>query len=457
MNEELWGFIMKNAYKTYKDTSTNEAKALLAGDGIKKAVIYQDGPDYKMAFSVFTQENKGLMRHFISSDTVSSLCEDITYGEQLFDQVRQMKQNGDLFYRIGSLENPVFYGRLGPNNVEDKSFGFPLFRNNEKYRAGMDLNHYVNRSRGIIQSLSDSVCKKYSSEFRRAGKDGWSVSSRSDLDILYTLDRNADGSFPDLAKPAPAPQSQYDIDRISDVFGIEPENGFYRKGVSFTPILACDRLPAGNLSLFLGGRVSKDSAKRDGAVFLSSPYCFNLRNSTGDVKHDIVIDPMKAMTIVDVSLMLKPRSKQTIARGVFTGGLTEYERKPYPPLKDDTYLYSEADVEGLYSNASGVSSVFRDPCFDFSSNRLSMRDIEAKPSASKGMLRAIYVPDPHLNSSSYRESFSDKAHNYYVSLLTKCGYLEKNGVVQNGWVTDARSAAAGAIDVEPEIQDEIEF
>ena len=117
---------MKKAFKAYQVADANEARNLLAGDGVKKAVIYREGPDYKLAFSVFTKENKGLMRHVISPDTVSELCMDDKYGEQLFRQICQMKKDGNLFYRAGSLENPMYYGRLGPNNTNEDCYNTPL-------------------------------------------------------------------------------------------------------------------------------------------------------------------------------------------------------------------------------------------------------------------------------------------------------------------------------------------
>lgn len=438
---------MKKAFKAYQVADAKEARNLLAGNGVKKAVIYREGPDYKLAFSVFTKENKGLMRHVISPDTVSELCADDKYGEHLFRQICQMKKDGDLFYRAGSLENPMYYGRLGPNNTVEDCYNTPLFRD-EKYPAGMDLNRYVGRSQGLMHRLEDGVCRTFNKNFNsqyhkysigsRYSDYGMGTKDSAKMNILYTFDRNADGSLPDLSKPVQAPISQYEIDRVADVFGIEPVDGVYTKGVSFTPIIALDRLPTGTLSRFLGGHISKNEAEnRDGAVFLSSPYCFNLRSSSGEVRHDVVIDPVKAMAILDASNVLKTSSKQTIVKGVFPGAMAEYDRKPYPPLMDDTYLYTENEVDALYENEPGVSSVFRDPCIDESSTLLSMKAISEKPAAPSGRIRSVYVPSIDVTGDPGHVPFSEKSHNHYASMLTKCGYLEKSGKIVNGKVTDA--------------------
>lgn len=435
---------MKKAFRAYQLADTEKAKDLLAGDGLKKAVIYRDGPDYKLAFSVFTRENRGLMRHVISPETVSELCSDNQYGEQLFRQVCQMKKDGDLFYRAGSLENPLRYSRLGPNNTTKESYNLPLFRD-EKYPVGMDLNKYVGRSQGLMRKLEDDVCRDFSRNFNSKNSAGPRYSGYSsgskfsvNMNILYTFDRNADGSLPELSKPIPAPISQYEVDKIADVFGIEPVDGVYTQGVSFTPVIALDRMPTGILSRFLGGHISKNDAEmRGGAAFLSTPYCFNLRSSSGEVRHDIVIDPAKAMDILDTSNVLKASSKQTIVKGIFPGAMVEYDRKPYPPLMDNTYLFAEGEMDALYDNASGVSSVFRDPCVDDSSILLSIDSISDKPAAPSGRIRSIYVPDVDVVGEPGHISFSEKSHNHYVSMLTKCGYLEKSGKIVNGKVTDA--------------------
>ena len=437
---------MKKAFKAYQVADAKEARNLLAGDGVKKAVIYREGPDYKLAFSVFTKENKGLMRHVISPDTVSELCMDDKYGEQLFRQICQMKKDGNLFYRAGSLENPMYYGRLGPNNTNEDCYNTPLFRD-EKYPPGMDLNRYVGRSQGLMRKLEDGVCRDFNKSFNsqyhkhfvgsRYSDYGVGMKDSAKMNILYTFDRNADGSFPDLSKPIQAPISQYEVDRVADVFGIEPVDGVYTKGVSFTPIIALDRLPTGLLSRFLGGHLSKSTVEDRGGLFLSSPYCFNLRSSSGEVRHDVVIDPVKAMSILDTSNVLKTSSKQTIVKGVFQGAMAEYDRKPYPPLMNDTYLYAENEVDALYENKPGVSSVFRDPCIDESSILLSMKAISEKPAAPSGRIRSVYVPSVDVIGDPGHISFSEKSHNHYASMLTKCGYLEKSGKIVDGKVTDA--------------------
>ena len=148
---------MKKAYSTYKRADIDEARNLLNSDNEKKAVIYKDGGDFKLAISVFTEEERGAMRHVIFPDTLSEMCEDNEEGKRLFEQIRTLKDEGNLYYRLGSLENPARYTMIAGPVTEEMATEpdfilakLPLFRENENFTSipiAIQVNTQINSSR----------------------------------------------------------------------------------------------------------------------------------------------------------------------------------------------------------------------------------------------------------------------------------------------------------------------
>jgi len=459
---------MKKAYGTYKKADVDEAKDLLASDDKKKVVVYKDGDKFRMAVSVFTKEEKGFMRHVILPETLSEICKNPQEGEKLFHKFCEMKLNGDMCYRIGSLENPTYYCTLLPTDNPDVSRGaiglkFPFFRTNEKYPNGLDINDYVNKSFGYMSMLHNDVAHGALDNIRHlhGGRDAIIV------DIVHKLEKNPDGSLPDLATPVIAPSSPVKIDFIEREFGIRPENGQYTKGLRFTPVYGmgdvCNRRSMYAMKSLLAGHHEESQAKRYGAILFSTPYIFNLRNSDGKVRHDVIIDPIQAADIVYASSALPIEDSNVVSRGVCRGSLVEYDRLPSPPLSDDTYLYKESEIIDLYANTSSesdnlsVSRVFRNPILDKESKCYGLSDISGNERVPKGRIRNVYVPTADLvdlaqgRGYSKSDSFSEANHNHYISMVTKYGYL-KNG----GNKTDSN----GVMEAEEEsvnLPDEIEF
>lgn len=455
---------MKKAYGTYKIADVDEAKTLLKGDGKCKAVLYKDGDDFRIAMSVFTDEGKGFMRHVILPDTLSEICEDPKEGQELFDKICSLKAEGNLYYRIGSLEHPAYYSQLvSPESevgdlVDDSYFRhnrsvetkFPFFRENESYPEGMDINDYVSRSSGFMEFLHESIVQKAEKHLSYIGVDDQSVSHYGRLrssvlsPILYKLEKNGDGTLPDLSMPVRAPASQAEIDRVEAACGVRPENGQYNQGFRFSPVLffGMNDRKNGQMKSLLAGHITETQARKyEDFVLFSTPYLFNLRSSSGEARHDIVIDPIRAANIIEASSIIPTATPNLVAKGVFRGCVVDYKREPSPPLKDDTYLYRADEIDCLYSNASGdskglsVSRMFRDPMLDTNANHYAIRDIEGHERVAKGFARDIYIPPAELTSDSYRfqsdftppRHFSESTHNHYISMVTKYGYLKRGG------------------------------
>ena len=460
---------MKKAYGTYKIADVDEARTLLKGDDKCKAVLYKEGDDFRIAMSVFTDEGKGFMRHVILPDTLSEICEDPKEGQELFNKICSLKAEGNLYYRIGSLERPAYYSQLVSPESEvgelatdsyfyrNRSFEtkFPFFRENESYPEGMDINDYVSRSSGFMGFLHEAVVQKAEKHLAYIGVGDQSVSRygyrRDSLPspILYKLEKNADGTLPDLSMPVRAPASQVEIDRIEAACGIKPENGQYNQGFRFSPVLffGMNDRKNGQMKSLLAGHITEQQARKyEDFVLFSTPYLFNLRSSSGEVRHDIVIDPIRAANLIEASSIIPTATPNLVAKGVFRGCVVDYKREPSPPLKDDTYLYKADEIDCLYTNASGdskglsVSRMFRDPMLDTNANHYATRDIEGHERVAKGFVRDIYIPPVELTSDNHRsqsdfippQHFSESTHNHYVSMVTKYGYLKRgNGSKQS--------------------------
>lgn len=456
---------MKKAYRTYKRADIDEARNLLNSDNEKKAVIYKDGEDFKLAISVFVEGEKGVMRHVIFPDTLSEMCENNEESKRLFEQIRTLKNEGNLYYRLGSLENPARYTMIAGPVTEEMATEpdfilakLPLFRENENFTGGMDIEYYVNRSKGMMEKLDETISTKVLSQERDRLNINWRrrANDTSRMSILYRLEKNADGTFPELAAPAPAPSSETEVQRISDLLGIEPENGEYTKGLKFTPIMGMDQLPQRELKALLAGNRSESFAKVNGVRLFSSPYVFNIRKSNGEVRHDIIIDPVKATDIIASSKMLEIPSGTLVANGVFCGSLVEYSRDKQPPLEDDVYLFSEGETEALYTNQIGVSRVFRDPYYDNNAKLLTFDDIAEKEAAGTGSIRSVYVPsfdfaqkDTGYNPFTETHNFSKSAHNHYVTMMTKYGYLKKSGELETNIDESDRTLTEPGFDWDP--------
>ena len=211
----------------------------------------------------------------------------------------------------------------------------------------------------------------------------------------------------------------------------------YTKGFRFTPIFDTSLLNRPTMKALLAGHISEKQAEYRGAVLFSTPYVFNLRSSSGEVRHDIVLDPVQAASLMDASLILPDNSSNTVAKGVFRSCVADYKRLPSPPLKDDVYLFGDRDIDGLYGgpleseseNNVSVSRVFRHPVFNQDSDVLSLSDISKHERVDKGCIRSIYIPhvdlandaadSPSFGGLSFSPppggSFVESNHNHYVS------------------------------------------
>ena len=461
---------MKKAYRTYKKADISEARELLASNNPQKAVIYKDGDHFRLAISVFTNEERGMMRHVIFPETLSEMCQDPKEGQDLFNKICELKKEHNLYYRIGSLENPVYYGRLLPVDSDRtypsvKGSKFPFFRENETFAEGADINDYIGRSVGFMQTLYGNMGRNavqyLSHSIKGSTHDmGYSLSP---IRILYRLEKNLDGTLPDLSTPVPAPSSQHEADRIESIFGLTPEDGMYTKGFRFTPIFDTSLLNRPTMKALLAGHISEKQAEYRGAVLFSTPYVFNLRSSSGEVRHDIVLDPVQAASLMDASLILPDNSSNTVAKGVFRSCVADYKRLPSPPLKDDVYLFGDRDIDGLYGgpleseseNNVSVSRVFRHPVFNQDSDVLSLSDISKHERVDKGCIRSIYIPhvdlandaadSPSFGGLSFSPppggSFVESNHNHYVSMVVKYGYLKRDQASQEKGEDEAAAEA----------------
>ena len=107
-----------------------------------------------------------------------------------------------MYYRIGSLENPVYYGRLLPVDSDRtypsvKGSKFPFFRENETFAEGADINDYIGRSVGFMQTLYGNMGRNavqyLSHSIKGSTHDmGYSLSP---IRILYRLEKNLDGTL----------------------------------------------------------------------------------------------------------------------------------------------------------------------------------------------------------------------------------------------------------------------
>lgn len=446
---------MKKAYRTYKEASLDEARELLFGDNQQKAEIYREAGGYRLAVSVFIPHEKGFMRHVIFPDTISEMCKNPEEGQRVFEHISELKDEGNLYFRVGRLEDPIYYGNLVPTDRADIDYNeikFPFFRKNETLRDGMTIDDYVSRSTGFMNMLHDKVAKGAEDSLKRKDSgQSYYMYIKTVNAIVYKLEKNPDGSLPDLPTPVCAPSSKVDVDRVKETFDIEPEDGQYTKGFRFTPVIGVGNGlgSVGTMKALIAGHVTEESAKRNGTVLFSTPYVFNLRSSSGEIRHDVVIDPVQALDLVSVATPLPTTSQTMVSKGVIKGSIVEYDRVSSPALMDDTYLYEEDEIEHLFANSSdgseedppskmSVSRMFRNPIFDAASTCRKPKDIFEHERVANGRIRNVYIAQEDLypidhsgrtgrQSSMYEPptGFSERDHNHYISMVTKYGYLKR--------------------------------
>lgn len=405
---------MEKAYRTYMKAEGARAEELLFGDWDKRAEIYKNDGKFEIELSVFEPKENGYVRHVIPSEELARISKQRSSFE-VMDKFLELKRDGKMYIRFGRVDDPISYFSVNGVKGSDGSYPpVPFFRDNEDLKKYSDICDYISKTGRILENHYKGLMSTLE---HNSYPIGYGKEQRL-LSIYYTM---SDTPVP-LTTSKAVSYSEDEIKRVSDITGIDPENGQYNKGFSFVPIYALDSFSYEAGALF---------SSNEGPIRLSSPYVYNFRNSEGKVKHDVVLDPVSAADIIERSHILKSRSDGVFAEGVYRAYLVEYPRKNNPPLYDNVYLYSEDDIIGLYNNISGVvNRVFRSPVHDEGFTKLSLRDIQNNPRAKKGQIRSLAVFSDAENFKPYflekPRAFNKKGHDIYVKDMIKSAYMLKN-------------------------------